>query len=133
MEPTKVWRKSWWYNTLFPVVSVVVRTTDPAAAEDESRIESIHALELEIEIEGPDPDRNTIEVEKRLRAFDMILRGAKKADITKNLMTGAGGYRLEIGPHDYLFFASPGNEAPSIYRATASFTIAISLIELGHR
>src|SRR5690349_12811111 len=74
MKPTKVWRISHWYNTLFPATSVVARRTQPAAGDDEGSMGVSHLIDLEVEMDGPDADVNTRDVEKRIGAYDHILR-----------------------------------------------------------
>lgn len=132
MTKTAIWRRSWWYNTRFPVVSVVSKRTRPDEAADQSRIESTHDIDVEVEIEGKNPDDNVLEVEKRIAAYDMILRSATKADILAGLTTTkSGGLRITIGDHDYSYFGTEGDNP--IYRAVASFTVSITLIELARR
>jgi len=131
MEPSKIWRKSRWYNTLFPVTSVIPVNTEIIESEDKSRLEERHQLLVETENEGLNADEVSDDVLKRIRALDMILRGVTNSQFIEGLVVlQAGGVVADISPHDYSYFGNPEEKS---YRARASFTITISLIEMKRR
>lgn len=130
LKPTEIWRRSRWYNTEFPVVSVILNTTDPDESGDRSHLRESHVITVEVECEGDDPDELVLEAEQRLNALDEILRKATKADILKDYDPRcAGAEWLQIGEHDYRY---AGNEEKLIYRIRASFPVTVSMMEIKH-
>ena len=127
MSPTLVWRRSMWFSTLLPMTSVVAISTQTAQADDDSRIEQVHLIDVEIEIDGNDPDVLAISAMRRVRALDMILRGAKFGDICEGMR--AGGFSLEIGEHGYTQFKQ---RDMSIYKIVAGFSVTVTVVEGRH-
>ena len=126
MEPTKVWRRSRWYNTLFPVTSVIPLRTTPAEAEDASRIDELHVVLLEVEIDGSDPDVISSAICRRINAYDSLIRKISKSELLTGLnLQTAGGDWLDIGDHNYDYFA----QSPTLYKLTANFRMTIHVIE----
>lgn len=127
MSPTVTWRKSMWFSTQLPMTSVVAVSTTTAQADDDSRIEQVHLIDVEIEIDGNDPDKLAVSAMRRVRALDMILRGARSGDILSGM--SAGGFSLEIGEHGYTQFKQRDT---SIYKQVAGFSVIIGVIEGRH-
>src|SRR5688572_30153212 len=126
MDPTKVWRTSRWYNTLFPVTSVIPIRTTPAQSDDNSRIDETHLILVETEIDGNDPDRISKEVCRRVNAYDALLRKIGKQDLLSGLnLNTTGGDWMDMGPHNYQYFA----QSPTLYKLSASFELTIHVIE----
>lgn len=131
MQQYKVYQKSRWYNTLFPVLALVSVRTTILEAEDKSRIECTHELDLEIEDAGKDPDLIAESVERRLCAADMVIRTMTRFDILKgrepSTTGGPGAVILDVSPHDYSQFL---REAEMIYKTRGSFTVTVGVIEM---
>lgn len=126
MEPTKVWRVSRWFNTLFPVTSIIPLSTLPAEADDASRITETHAILVETEIDGSNPDQLSSAICRRIKAYDALLRKIEKLELLNGLnLSIAGGEWMDIGKHDYRYFA----QSPTLYKLSASFELTIHVIE----
>jgi len=132
LPPTKEWRKSIHYNTLSPVTSVVLLVTQPKQADDDSRIDSRHEINIVVDIQGPKPDEQVVEAETRIRAYDAILRNGTVDDILAGMEVRkkCGGFDMEIGEHNYNYFY---NEPTSMYRTTVFFVVTVNLFEVRHQ
>lgn len=75
MPAYKLYRKALWYNTLWPVISVVSQTTDMEGRGDEA-LPQTHSFLVEIEDAGPNPDDLMATVERRVQAVSMIIETA---------------------------------------------------------
>ena len=129
MEPTKVWRTSRWFNTLFPVTSVIPLSTLPAEADDASRLNETHVILLETEIDGSNPDKISSAICRRIKAYDQLLRKIGKLELLAGLnLAAAGGDWMDIGKHSYQYFA----QSPTLYKLSASFELTIHVIEVAH-
>ena len=130
MEPTKVWRTSRWFNTLFPVTSVIPLDTIPEEAADASRINETHRILIETEIDGSNPDKISSAICRRIKAYDQLLRKIGKLELLAGLnLQAAGGDWMDIGKHSYQYFA----QSPTLYKLSASFELTIHVIELAHQ
>ncbi len=126
MEPTKVWRVSRWFNTLFPVTSVIPLTTVPSEADDASRINETHVILVETEIDGSNPDMISSAICRRINAYDALLRKIGKLELLSGLnLDVVGGEWMDIGKHDYRYFA----QSPTLYKLSANFELTIKVIE----
>lgn len=126
LRKTEIWRISRWYNTLFPVTSIIPVRTTPAESEDASRIDETHLITVETEIEGSDPDVIAEEVCQRINAYDAMLRKIGKQELLAGLnLTTSGGEWLDIGSHNYEYFA----QTPSLYKITCGFQLTVKVIE----
>lgn len=104
MPAYKVYRKALWYNTLWPVISIVSQRTEMVGAGDEARPQK-HSILIELEDAGPDPDDLTVSVERRVAAVDMIITTANP----NLLKTGMDANHIAIHEvfvesHDYSQF-----------------------------
>jgi len=126
MEPTKVWRVSRWFNTLFPVTSIIPISTVPAEADDASRINEVHTILLETEIDGSNPDQISSAICRRINAYDALLRKIGKLELLGGLnLDVVGGEWMDIGKHNYQYFA----QSPTLYKLSANFELTIKVIE----
>ncbi len=127
MAAFKVYRKARWINTLFPAISVIPRRSEVEQAQDNSRLEEEHTVEVEIEDLGQDPDVLAEMIERRVQAVDMIIRSASRADIAVGYEPGRwGALLIEISPHEFTQFF---NERQSIYKQTGTFGVTFNCME----
>lgn len=126
MLPSKVYRRSLWYNTLLPALSVVAVRTRIIQDEDDARLGETHEIDVLIEDEGPDADALADSVEKRIKAIDAILRNMLPSDLLIGLSEGAGAISLDVVDHDYTSYR---DKDKSIYRLAATLGIEIEVIE----
>lgn len=126
MLPFAVYRRSQWYNTLHPVISIIPLRSDIDQAADDSRLDETHRFEIMIEDAGANPDELVDSVEKRMLAIDQILRQATIDEVLNghNPAT-SGGYSMEISPHEY--FQVPRGQTN--YLQLGSFTVIVAVIE----
>lgn len=127
MPAYKVYRKALWYNTLWPVISIVSQTTEKVGPGDEA-LPQTHSILIEIEQDGPDPDVLTVDVEKRVAAVSMIIESANH----NVLKTGMDANHIAIHgvwveSHDYLQFVN--KQDPSRYLQTGSLMVKVQTIE----
>jgi len=125
MDPFKVYRKALWYNTLWPVISIVSQTTEMVGAGDEA-LPQKHSILVEIEDSGPDPDELTVSVERRVAAIDMIITSANP----NLLKTGMDAdhiaiHEVSVASHDYSQFTRGQNR----YLQVGSLMVKVVTIE----
>jgi hypothetical protein len=126
MPPSQTIRKSQWYNTLFPVTSIIPLWTTIDQAPDDSRCDVKHQFEILFEDAGPNADTVSESVVKRALGIDQLLRKQRSADILAGRdLTRVGGFSLEISRHEY--FQVP--RGTTMYLQLSTFTVTIDLIE----
>lgn len=126
LEPTKAWRIARWYNTLFPVTSVIPMNTVPAESDGADRIDETHLITIETEVDGNDQDKNASVIMRRLNAYDALLRKITGERLFAGFLAlNRGGEILDIGRHGYEYFAS----SPTIYKTAGNFQVTIRMIE----
>lgn len=126
MQPYKVYRRSLWYNTLLPALSVVAVRTRIIQDEDDARLGETHEIDVLIEDEGSDADALAGSVEKRIKAADAILRNMMPVNLLDGLAEGAGAVTLDVIEHDYTSYR---DREKSIYRLAATIGIQIEILE----
>lgn len=126
MAPSKEFRKSQWFNTLFPVTSIIPMWSDFIQADDDGRCDVTHQFEMLFEDAGSNADIASDSVVKRALAIDQLLRKQTKAEILVGRdLTKVGAFSLEISRHEY--FQVP--RGTTMYLQLSSFTVTIKLIE----
>lgn len=126
MPSSKVYRRSLWYNTLLPALSVVAVRTRIIQDEDDARLGETHEIDVLIEDEGPDADALADSVEKRIKAIDAILRNMLPSDLLVGLSEGAGAISLDVVDHDYTSYR---DKDKTIYKLAATLGIEIEVLE----
>lgn len=126
MKPFEVWRKSQWFNTKFPVISIIPLWSDINQAADDSRCDVTHQFEMLFEDAGPDADIASESVVKRALAVDQLLRKQNKREILAGRdLTKVGAYSMEISRHEY--FQVP--RGTTMYLQLSSFSVTINVME----
>jgi hypothetical protein len=126
LAETQVWRISRWYNTLFPVVSVIPLKTVPAEAEDRGRLDEDHNIEIEIEIDGSDADVLAREGMRRIASYDALLRKISREQLLGGLnLDVSGAHSMDIGEHNYSYFAKD----VTLYKVVVNMLLTIHVIE----
>lgn len=125
MPAYKVYRKALWYNTLWPVISIVSQSTEMEGAGDEA-LPQTHVFLVEIEDSGPNPDDLVSTVERRVQAVSMIIETAS-LDVFK---TGMDANRVAIkqswvASHKYAQFERGQN----FYLQAADLIVKVQTIE----
>lgn len=127
MPPFLEYRKALWYNTHWPIISIVGETTQKTGPGDEV-LPQTHSVLIEIEDAGPNPDDLFDTVTRRVQAIDMIITSAN----INLLKVGMDQERIAINDlwvteHKYAQFAR-GNP-PSIYLQAGDLIVNIETIE----
>lgn len=126
MEPFEKYRRSQWYNTVFPVISLIPLTTFIDQAADDSRCEVTHTFETLFEDAGNDADAASLSVVKRALAVDQLLRKQRPREVLAGRdMSKVGAYSMDISRHEY--FQVPRGR--TMYLQLSSFTVTINFIE----
>lgn len=126
MTPFAEWRRSQWYNTLWPVISIIPLDSDPDQVPDNSRTEWTHRFEFQFEDAGKNADTVCESVVKRAIAVDQILRKLTKQQVMDGRdLTKVGAYHLDITKHEY--FQVP--RGTTMYLQVSHFTATMNIIE----
>lgn len=125
MSPYKVYRKALWYNTLFPVISIVSQKTQMVGSGDEA-IPQKHSILIEVEDAGPDPDDLTLSIERRVAAVDMIITSANPNLLKTGMDADHIAIReISVVSHEYSQFTRGENR----YLQVGSLMVNIVTIE----
>jgi hypothetical protein len=121
----KEYRKALWYNTYWPIMSVVSQTTEKAGKGDEV-LPQKHSILIEIEDAGSNPDVLVDTIERRIAAADMIITSADP----NLLKTGLDPEHIAINDlwassHDYSQFTRGQN----FYLQVGSLMVTVETIE----
>jgi hypothetical protein len=128
LDTTAVWRRSRWFNTLFPVTSIIAVRTIPAVSEDKSYMEETNTVTVEIEIQGNNPDDLAMKVMRRIKAYDAAIRKSRLQDIFAGFdFSRTGDFWLDIGQHDYASFI---RNDQTIYKQTGSFNVTVHVMQV---
>lgn len=127
MPPSKEFRQSQWFNTVFPVTSIIPLYSDIDQADDDSRCTVTHQFEMLFEDAGPNADIASKSVVKRALAIDQLLRkqGTAATVLAGRDLTKVGAYSLDISRHEY--FQVP--RGTTMYLQLSTFTVTINLTE----
>jgi hypothetical protein len=126
MDAFKEYRKAQWFNTRFPIISIIPGFTLIDQAEDDSRCDLQHQFEILIEDAGANADLAAESVVKRALAVDQILRKQTSKDILAGRdLNNVGAYHMEISRHEY--FQVP--RGTTMYLQLSTFTVTIVLTE----
>ena len=127
MPPFKEYRKALWYNTIWPIISIVGESTQKVGKGDEV-LPQTHSVLIEIEDAGPDPDTLFETVTRRVQAIDMIITSANPNVLKIGMVPERIAINdLWVTEHRYAQF-SRGNP-PSIYLQAGDLIVNIETIE----
>lgn len=127
MPAFKEYRKALWYNTIWPIISIVGETTQKKGTGDEV-LPQTHSVLIEIEDAGPNPDDLFDTVTRRVQAIDMILTSANPNVLKIGMdQEHIAINDLWVSEHKYAQF-SRGNP-PSIYLQAGDLIVNIETIE----
>lgn len=126
MLPSAEIRRSQWFNTKFPVTSIIPLWSVINQSADDGFCELTHQFEMLFEDAGPNPDIASISVVKRALGIDQLLRTITAQEILagRDLMN-VGAYSMEISRHEY--FQVP--RGTTMYLQLSSFEVTINLLE----
>lgn len=126
MKPFAKYRKSQWYNTLFPVISLIPLWTDENRVPDDSRLETTHKFEVLFEDAGADADEASDSVVKRAKAVAALFhKQTKQTVLAGRDMTKVGAFHMDISRVEYF----PVPRGTTMYLQLSSFTVTINVIE----